>query len=41
MDLILQVSDKTATNYMHNLTQIPVDFPMAPVLEAALEASSN
>lgn len=29
VDLILQISDKTAMNYLHNLTQIPVDFPLA------------
>ncbi|GAA5220691.1 carboxymuconolactone decarboxylase family protein [Membranihabitans marinus] len=29
IDLIIQVSDKTAMNYTHNLTQIPVDFPIA------------
>ena len=33
VDLILQISDKTAMNYLHNLTQIPVDFPSAPSLE--------
>lgn len=32
VDLILQVSDKTAMNYLHNLTQIEVDFPLAPSL---------
>lgn len=32
VDLILQVSDKTAMNYLHNLTKIPVDFPLAPTL---------
>lgn len=32
VDLILQISDKTAMNYLHNLTQIPVDFPLAPEL---------
>lgn len=32
VDLILQISDKTAMNYLHNLTQIPVDFPMASTL---------
>jgi AhpD family alkylhydroperoxidase len=32
VDLILQISDKTAMNYMHNLTQVPVDFPLAPAL---------
>ncbi|MBU1822051.1 MAG: carboxymuconolactone decarboxylase family protein [Bacteroidetes bacterium] len=32
VDVILQVSEKTAMNYLHNLTQIPVDFPLAPAL---------
>jgi uncharacterized peroxidase-related enzyme len=32
VDLILLVSDKTAMNYLHNLTQVPVDFPLAPAL---------
>ncbi len=32
VDLILQISDKTAMNYLHNLTRIPVDFPLAPAL---------
>ncbi len=32
VDLVLQISDKIAMNYLHNLTQIPVDFPMAPAL---------
>lgn len=35
VDLILQVSDKTAMNYLHNLTQVPVDFPLAPELQEA------
>lgn len=29
VDLILQISDKTAMNYLHNLTKVPVDFPIA------------
>lgn len=33
VDLVLQVGEKTAMNYLHNLTQIPVDFPLAPTLE--------
>jgi alkylhydroperoxidase family enzyme len=33
VDLILQVSDKIAMNYLHNLTKIPVDFPLAQPLE--------
>jgi len=32
VDLILQISDKIAMNYLHNLTQIPVDFPLASKL---------
>jgi uncharacterized peroxidase-related enzyme len=32
VDLILQVSDKTAMNYLHNLTKITVDFPIAETL---------
>jgi uncharacterized peroxidase-related enzyme len=32
VDLILQISDKTAMNYLHNLTPVPVDFPLAPTL---------
>lgn len=33
IDVILQVADKVAMNYVHNLTQVPVDFPLAPSLE--------
>lgn len=36
VDLILQISDITATNLLHNLTKIPVDFPLAPPLETAM-----
>lgn len=32
VDLILQISDKTAMNYLHNLTKVPVDFPLAATL---------
>lgn len=32
VDLILQISDKTAMNYLHNLTKVPVDFPLAAIL---------
>lgn len=32
VDLMLQISDKTAMNYLHNLTQVQVDFPLAPKL---------
>ncbi|NIJ52236.1 carboxymuconolactone decarboxylase family protein [Dyadobacter arcticus] len=33
VDVILQVSDKIAMNYLHNLTEVAIDFPMASVLE--------
>ncbi len=32
VDLILQISEKTAMNYLHNLTKVPVDFPLASTL---------
>jgi len=32
VDVILQVSDKTAMNYLHNLTKVPVDFPLAEAI---------
>lgn len=32
VDLILQISDKTAMNYLHNLTKVPVDFPIAAAI---------
>lgn len=41
VDLILQISDKTAMNYLHNLTKVPVDFPLAPALESDLAISFN
>ena len=39
IDVILQVADKVAMNYVHNLTQVPVDFPLAPALELAASAN--
>ena len=35
VDLILQISDKVAMNYLHNLTQVPIDFPVAKELSQA------
>jgi AhpD family alkylhydroperoxidase len=32
VDLILQISEKIAMNYLHNLTQNLIDFPIAPEL---------
>jgi len=34
VDTILLVGDKTITNYIHKVTQVPVDFPIAQPLEA-------
>ncbi len=36
VDIIIMIGDKTISNYLHGTTQIPVDFPAAPELEAAL-----
>lgn len=32
VDLVLMVGDKIISNYLHGITQIPVDFPAAPEL---------
>lgn len=32
IDLVIVIGDKTISNYIHNLTQFPVDFPLAPEL---------
>lgn len=32
IDVILNIGEKTTTNLLHNVTQIPVDFPEAPAL---------
>jgi uncharacterized peroxidase-related enzyme len=36
IDLVALVADKTLANYVHNITQVPIDFPAAPKLEAAV-----
>lgn len=36
VDLVLAIADKVVMNYLHNITKIPVDFPAAPELEAAV-----
>lgn len=35
IDIIMVVGDKTISNYIHNLTQFEIDFPLAPELEKA------
>jgi len=32
IDVIMLIGDKTIMNYLHNLTEVPVDFPLAPAL---------
>ena len=32
VDVIIAIGDKTITNYLHSVTEIPVDFPPAPAL---------
>ena len=36
IDLIVNVGEKATTNFLHNVTQIPVDFPAAPKLTATV-----
>jgi len=38
VDVIMLIGDKTISNYLHSVTQIPVDFPAAPALAAELVA---
>ena len=35
VDVIIVIGDKIISNYLHGITQIPIDFPAAPVLETA------
>jgi len=32
VDVVMVIGDKIITNYLHALTQVPVDFPAAPAL---------
>lgn len=36
VDVVIAIADKVVMNYLHNITQIPIDFPVAPELELAL-----
>lgn len=35
VDVIIAIADKVVMNYLHNLTQVEIDFPLAKRLEAA------
>ena len=32
VDVIVTIGDKIITNYLHNVTDVPVDFPVAPTI---------
>ena len=36
IDTLVIIGDKTISNYVHNVTQVPIDFPVAPELELEL-----
>lgn len=36
VDVVLAIADKVVMNYLHNITQVPIDFPVAPELELAV-----
>ena len=36
IDILLVIGDKVISNFLHGTTQVPVDFPVAPELEAAI-----
>jgi len=38
IDLVIAIADKIVMNYLHNLTQVPIDFPVAPELTNAKAA---
>ena len=38
VDIIIVIGDKTISNYLHSVTQIPVDWEAAPSLEAKANA---
>lgn len=33
VDVIIAIADKVVMNYLHNITEVPIDFPLAPELE--------
>jgi uncharacterized peroxidase-related enzyme len=32
VDVVIQIGDKIMANYLHNITQVAIDFPLAPAL---------
>ncbi len=35
VDIVITIGDKVMTNFLHGITQVPIDFPIAPALETA------
>ena len=35
IDTLVLIGDKTISNFVHGVTQVPIDFPLAPELEPA------
>jgi uncharacterized peroxidase-related enzyme len=35
IDIVITIGDKMMTNFLHGITQVPIDFPLAPALETA------
>lgn len=35
VDVVIAIADKVVMNYLHNITQVPIDFPVAVELEPA------
>ena len=33
VDIVITIGDKTITNFLHGITQVPIDFPLAPELQ--------
>ena len=36
IDVIVVIGDKIISNFLHGVTQVPIDFPLAPELEAQI-----
>ena len=35
IDIVITIGDKVITNFLHGITQVPIDLPIAPALEMA------
>ena len=35
VEVVIAIADKVVMNYLHNIMQVPIDFPLAPELELA------